>query len=802
MKNWIVIWLLGGLLAGCAEHDEMTMPPVAPADTTFAVSVADSVFSRFASFESLAVKVTRSKASEGTIRISTDADWLSLQTDTLPADGIISFSTTDNPSNTRREARLTFTANTQTAAITLSQLSVADDDENTDPAADGYLGYGYDIYQSIDNPMSVRKTHPVMSVDVLRTYSSQTTYEVVHENRLSRTEFNITYARSASEFAKLLTASASNTDVALMGFRQNVDMLSKVCRKEELMVSNYAYGTMTKAVWSRAIDRGALTHLRDRGKQLFTYAFQIDLQRVTGQTGSERRQALDELLDKYGTHVVMQADYGGKIDYTFCMTKSGSLRYDEEIRCQAEYTLGRLPRAEWDDQQQSALSSSKQIEGAINIKGGDPSLRHQLEQDVKGLGAGDGLPPEHMMQWLGSINYSDHPGSDESLEVIHFDIIPLWDLFTGEMRQEVMQAVMDRANKSNCKVSDAFASTDVYWLDITDALRFDKSLSRIVYVKGVPVLNVCQEYIPQIRADERVNVAYPIYNYKAGLTQGIFLGDGVHRPAYVMFGGDECYVVPIETLKQDAKLTELAYVGGNLYPERHDYIFQTVTPETYDDMFLYRYEGETHATPVVKVGPTFWTRTDIGHGMGFTPTPDSDDDVRDVMADGTLYTRFQYDVISAAQRANAWGYGYEPNTYFKRDNNRHWYLPEPYQVRQLYNYLGHSPKALFRGGVSGFEAAFHGYRGQADIENGNALGDNQHRGLNTLNIVASKAVGNSAEACLMVLDAHYHLKLITDATYSGENANQWRTNYYPVRLCRGACYEYPSLSKIKEIQNK
>ena len=82
-------------------------------------------------------------------------------------------------------------------------------------------------------------------------------------------------------------------------------------------------------------------------------------------------------------------------------------------------------------------------------------------------------------------------------------------------------------------------------------------------------------------------------------------------------------------------------------------------------------------------------------------------DVRDVMADGTLYTRFQYDVSSAAQRANAWGYGYEPNTYFKRDNNRHWYLPEPYQVRQLYNYLGHSPKALFRGGVSGFEAAFH-----------------------------------------------------------------------------------------------
>lgn len=801
MKYWIVILLLGGLMVGCAEHDEMSTPSVAPADTCFTVSVADSVLSRFASFESVAVKVTRSKASEGTIHVSTDASWLSLQSDTLPADGMISFTTIDNNTATRRHARLTFSAGTS-ATLTLTQLSAADDGQNADPASDGYLGYGYDIYQSIDNPMSVRKTHPVMSLGVLRSYSSQTTYEVVHENRLSRTDFNIIYARSASEFAKLLTASASNTEVELMGFRQNVDLLSKVCRQEELMVSNYAYGTMTKAVWSRAIDRGALMHLRDRGKQLFTYEFQIDLQRVTGQTGSDRQRALEQLLNKYGTHVVMQADYGGKIDYTFCMTKSGSLRYDEEMRCQAEYTFGRLPRAEWNEQQQSVLSSSKQIDGAINIKGGQPSLRSQLEQDIKGLTSGDCLPPEHLLAWLGSINYSDHPGNDESLEVIHFDIIPLWDLFSGQLRQEVMQAVINRANQSNCKVSDAFASTDVYWLNLTDALRFENSLSRIIYVKDVPVVNVCQEYIPQIRADERVNVAYPIYNNKVGLTQGLFLGDGVHQPAYVMFGGGDCYVDPIDDLNPGTVLSELAYVAGNLYPDRHQQVFQTVTPETYDDMFVYRYGGVTHVTPVVKIGATFWTRSDIGHGMGFTPDPDNYDDVRDVIADGTLFARFQYDVNNEAQRANAWNYGYEPNSYYKSANNRHWYLPETLQVRQLYAYLGHSPKALFRGGVSGFDAAFNGYYGTVDIQHQNSLGNDEYHGRGVLNIVASKATSNIGDACLMVLDNHYHLQLIDDHTYAGENARQWRVNYYPVRLCRGACYEYPSLSKIKEIQNK
>ena len=401
----------------------MTRPEV-PTDTGFTVSAADSLLSRFASFENITVKVTRSEKGEGAITVTANADWLTLKTDTLPDDGIISLATTDNKGTTRREALLTFSSTTGSkATLRLYQRCMADDDENADPAAEGYLGYGYDIYQSLDNPMAVRKTHAVLSLDQLRTQSSDITYELVHENRLSRTDFNIYSARSISEYATLLTNAASNTEVTLMGCKQNCDQLQQVSRQEDLMVSNLAYGVMQKAVWSRTIDRGALMHLRDAGMQLFTFEFKQDLQKVTGQTGAARADALAQLLDKYGTHVVIQADYGGKIDYTFSMTKTGSLQYDEELRCQAEFTLGRLPKAEWSDKQSAVLSSSKQAHGAINITGGSAATRQQLQQDVAGLGAADGLPPEHLLQWLGSINYSDHPGSDESLDVVHFDIM-------------------------------------------------------------------------------------------------------------------------------------------------------------------------------------------------------------------------------------------------------------------------------------------------------------------------------------------------------------------------------------------
>ena len=789
--------LLGVLLVGCSEHEETLTEPEVPADAVFTVSAADTLLSRFASFENITVKVAHSEKDEGAITVNANADWLTLKTDTLPKDGIISLATTDNKSSTRREALLTFSSATGTkATLRLYQRCIADDDVNADPAADGYLGYGYDIYQSLDNPMAVRKTHAVLSLDQLRTQSSDITYEVVHENRLSRTDFNIYSARSISEYATLLTNSASNTEVKLMGCKQNCDQLQQVTRKEDLMVSNVAYGVMQKAVWSRTIDRGALMHLRDAGNQLFTFEFKQDLQKVTGQTGAARADALARLLDKYGTHVVVQADYGGKIDYTFTMTKTGSLRYDEELRCQAEFTLGRLPKAEWSDKQSSVLSSSKQAQGAINITGGSAATRQQLQQDVKGLGAADGLPPEHLLQWLGSINYSDHPGTDEALDVIHFEIIPLWDLFTGDLQREVMHAVLSRADLSSCKVSDAIANIDLYWIDLSKAVQFgiddNATLSRIVYVKGVPVLNVCSEYVPMIRADERVNIAYPIYNNKVGLSlgfSGLFLGDGIHQPAYVMFDKTDCYVEPITTLTGETVLNQIGYVGGNLYHDRHQLPFQNVTPETHDDFFIYRYNGETHTTPVVKVGASFWTRRDITHGMGFTPDPDSDDDVREIMTDGTLFTRFQYDVTAQAGRFNSWSYGYD---------GKRWNLPQPAQVYQLFIYMGITPKALFRGQVSGFNAQFNGYQGQADILNSNALGENAHRGKGELNIVASKSSNSVDDACLMLLDSHYRLQLIDDKTYPGGDAKQWRTNYYPVRLCRGMGYEYPSLQTIQD----
>ena len=792
------------LLAACSGHDD-TLPelePVAPTDSTMlTASVGDSVLARFASYESMDVSFTGRKADDGAITVGTDADWLTLLTDTLPDDGIVSLATTDNVGSTRREALLTFaTTSGRKATLRLVQLSVADDDQNSNAQADGFVGYGYDIYQSLDDPMSVRKWRPVFSMVQLRQRDYIDTYETIHKSRLSRTETKVYSSRSFYEFSHELTASSSNIEASVLGCTVNCQRVRKATTTSDLVESNIGYGTLVKTVWSVAIDRGAIQEMQRSGYVYLDPSFDQAQADIRNNRGGARTDALNKLIATYGTHVVMQADFGGKLEYTFTMRKMGTRNMEQAMSEEARFTLGQINRNDR-FQNQTVLTSSKQADDAIRIRGGSASTRSTLESDIKGMGSNGQIDPAHLMQWLGSINYNGN-SSDESLAIIHFDLLPIWEVVGSDIRNEVMAAVLARANRSSVKLSDEQLQTDLYWMDISKATQFDeaddKSLSRIVYVKGTPVLNICQEYIPQIRSDQRVLVAYPIYKNIVRMSQGIFLGDGCHQPAYVMFGGADCYLEPIDTLAPDARLTQIAYVGGNLYPDRHGLPFQTVSPETHDDVFIYRYAGETFTTPVVKIGSAFWTRRDIAHNMGFTPDPDDDDDVRDMLVDGVLFTRFQYDLVSPAQRVNSWNYGYDVDNRYTADNNKLWYLPQPTQVRNLYDYLGLTPKALFRGGVSGFNAQFNGYRGQADILNQNAIGTNGHYGKGELNVIASKATSQLTDACLMVLDKHYRLRLVDDQTYAGENARQWRTNYYPVRPCRGACYEYPPLDTMKE----
>ena len=811
----LIVLLL--LTTGCSEHDDSPMGN-GPWSVAWCGDEGVPTLTNYASFESAKVEVNGQSSGEAVV-VSCDDDWLSLQTDTLPEDGVIAFSVQENEGDSRRTAHLTIkgTANeSHVTTLEVIQRSKSELDQNgSDARSCLYLGYGYNIFKALDNAMSVRTTEAILNYQSLTEMSFPSTYEVIHESRLSRTEMKYYNALSLQEFSSQLTSSSSNSDIELQGSIQNCNDAMKCCSESSVRQQNFGMGSMVKTVASRLIDKGALLDLRAKHNLPFTTAFTIDYQRVKQSKGSAQEEAILRLLNKYGTHLIIQTDLGGRIDYTFTLNKELTVNNEGEMREEVDYTLGHLTLSDRNKNYQHSTSSQKNLPEAITLRGGSEDSRAAMKKALLQLTPESQISPELITEWLSTVNYEESPAYSPNLDVIHFELFPLWDLVDDELRTAFINVTLKLSQQSDCQLSSRFLGTDVYTIrsdskDLTDFSKVgrDGSLSRLLFLRSggkmEPVLLACSEYVPAIRTDQRVTILYPICDRRMRMNQGLFIGDGIHQPAFVGFSKSDCYVNPIDTLPTGRIIRTVYYINGNLHLDSKGIIpldEQQLGRTVIDDEMIFRTAEDSkmivHRHPVVKIGSLFWTRHDIDHEMLFTLYGGDDSNTRDVITNDLLFTNFQYDVCNISMVRNSWTFGYKPITALSSKPNTKWYLPLPANVEELYAFIGFNPKSLFRGQVSGFEAAFNGYLGKYDLCNGNSvingstLKTPQYQG--KLNIISAKINDKGDGSCLLMLDDRYRLTCVNDASSN----SKWRGNFYPVRLCRGSFYTFHTLETIQ-----
>ncbi len=823
----IALLLLTALLTACHDDGDDTTPPVPLTPGAWSVSVVGGTcdddgtpaLSWRAAYESLTVSIGGRTADTRVVAVSLHADenWLSVTGDTLAADSIVAITTTTNTTGSRREAVVTFADadapddTLRQASLRIVQFSQADNGHNADPRDQLYIGYGYDVYKALESPMAVRTKASVIDYNRLVELGQNYNVNYVQDCHLAQTGVRYVASNSIHAFGRDLTEQQT-------GDRENhFEGCCQDCKKAEQLIEtakgqltqhNFGHGTIQKAVASRVVDHAAFIDLLNRGEMPFTADVSDRFYRLSNEIKqpAERARYIEQMLTDYGTHVIIQADMGGRVDYTFTMQKSTSFNSEEEMKQEVDYTLGRI--ADTDRTAANRIpSSSKSKEGAITVSGGSSAMRTQLENDIKALGGSGQISPTHLSDWLASINYSVNFERDASLEIIHFGLIPLWDLVPASLRQEFIAATFRLAQRSDSQLPASFTGTDVYEIDASEKALFDftaadrqeqpGSLCRLLYVDGEPVMEVCSEYVPKIRTDKRVVMAYPIYRQQIRQNQGLFLGDGIHQPAYVGFSGADSYVDPIDSLAPGKKISRFYYVNGNLLLTNPTGVngLTGKSRTVQDDMFWFNYAGESHRHPIVKVGSQFWTRYDINHEMSFCANPDASRPKYQEYLDekgGRLYACFYRSVSSRTQKENDWTWGYRPNTYYDGQPNMCWYLPAEQDVRQLYAFLGFNPKALFPGQVSGWNAQFNGYYGIHDFLNNCAFtdGENNIRYAGELNIIAVRHDEEKGNPVFLVLDRHYSLTL-------HEATGDFHRDYFPVRAVRGYLFKYPTLNTIK-----
>lgn len=543
-----------------------------------------------------------------------------------------------------------------------------------------------------------------------------------------------------------------------------------------------AYARLYKIVSSRSIDRGVLEYLVATygvDELPFTQGFMEHYKKVIDANSSTRRDKIKNMVNTYGTHLVIEALAGGSIDYVVTFDRTYASEFEKDAEEQCSRVFGKSTGSS-SSSSHSVVTSSMSNDNTFSISGGTADSRTALQNAIKGLSNAGALPTDRLQKWLSTVYYS--PDNKKNLDIIDFNFMPIWDLFADQkIRLEVQSVVTEMASQSNNIYTDEELGIDNYVIDLTKSdFTFPAdgsgSLVKVMYSNGTPLLEICSEYVPKIRTDRRVTVFYPIKNGRTSHSQGLFPGDGEgNRPAFVSFYENSCYVAPVEGYGYYDRIKTAYWMHGNLYEQ--DYGVECrQAPGAKTLPHQLQFNTSDIKYDVVKIGSGYWTRRNVMQSMYFGTLNGRSFIRRErIYNDGKgdmlyAYIFNQQSTFMIAQR-KIYGAEREPSV----DMALYWYLPTQHDKENLTDYIGRNTKSLFKGGTSGFDAQFCGYF---------ATGTSAPSDASNCYIAFKESAASTARGCALVLKPDY-----TWNTQEVSGINKM----YPVRLFRTRYFIYPNL---------
>ena len=784
-------WMLciGILFVGCKDDND-DLPGQGP--WSLEVTGADTDGSRNEAVIDMygryySIYTTQKGEPDAALLLRTEAEWLTLMADTLPADGILQFLAEENGEARERTATIYVESASnpeRQTVITIRQRSESSYGENdSNPYSDFRVGFGFSAFDEFKSPRSVRGK--VIDISCLMRYDNDSTFQSTQEVLRGREDFTITNTWSLQEMSSKLTQEMVST-TKFLGVKKTTRRYKEVATKD-VREQACVYARLQKTVATRSIDGGALRYLVNLPSgELpyglpFTTEFKQAYDAIVNSSDEVQTKAIQAMLDKFGTHLVTEASVGCMMDMTLTFDKSESYDLESEAEQKSRSIFGRS----------SGNNSSTKTEhmtcninnsNCIQIFGGSAETRNALENQVNNLTNASQLSPTLVEAWMSSVSVGMLKNHRENLEVIDFHFIPIWELFTdSKISGRIQQEVIDMANRSDCSFTAAELSIDNYEIDLANSkltefgTGSDATLVRVARVNdkdNTPILEICQEYVPKICSDRRINVFYPIFAGQTRIGQGLFPGDGQgNPPAMLTFSDGDVFVNPLQGYGYRDVITTAYYIHGNLYTETYDMGINKDLTLTVEDELLTISET---SYPIVKIGSGFWTRKNMTVEMSFGSEYRGRFRVYETLQNGMLYAQIfgknspffltNYQNIYGTEVDNATAKAIK------------WYLPTLSDKRNLTDYLGRNHKSLMKGQPSGFDAEFAGFYGSLDPRTGENLWDTKLRDVGQYCYIPFKTLINSTDGQALVLAPDY--------TWQSYSIASSHNNYFPVRLFR------------------
>lgn len=674
------------LMTACQDkREDISVPPLSLSETEVTIGPLGRYY---------AVNIGNVSPDDSVVAASTSSDWV--QVDELSS-SMIRIYVCPNDDESRRSATVCITTNLGgSATLSVIQRSDAESDANALPTGDnltvqGRVGFGYDLMCDYMDPKSA--TELIFDYNALllaeREYGT-----IVAQDRRNRLDYTLHTAYSIAEMAENLMSEQTD-GVSFFGLSRKMTKYKSVqsFRNE---AQSYGFAKISKIVATRYIDMGKIDALIREGQtNIFTDEFRKCYEAVIKDPSES---VIQSMVKKYGTHVVTYADLGGRLEYTINFQAEQVSR--DEMEATMKYKNGNYR----DSDSRRRLEKLNNTWSSMNVTvfGGSPEAADALQHASPTTNTNQQIPSDLLAAWTNTIvNDAEH---QKNLAMSNCRLIPIWQLFPQENIRNAVLSYIIRLSE-NMMLSpetrellglSGYKKFGVNRLNLygfgTDE---NATLVKVAYVDNVPMLEICNEYVPQIRGDKRVTIVYPVVGQRSNIRRGVFPGNGENPPCEVSFDDEGgCYVAQIEGYHPGDVLDTLFYIDGALYPESMNVPVTDADSKLYleDQALITEHRnGQIYfqsKTPIVKIGSGYWGRNCIKKPKDLFGT------------DTILY----FSPIGNSERVSGqdWGYPIE--------GREMWFFPEGNVMNVLLNYLGNNIKVLFKGCQSGLNTESEGYQ--------------------------------------------------------------------------------------------
>ena len=493
-------------------------------------------------------------------------------------------------------------------------LTRGDDESNASGSEDRVgdiafaVGYGYNLI-SEPGVKSVSRC-PIIALEKLKAAGNGFGRQL---NGVSSNSYSETYAESTIDEIITKMSIESKVSGSKCGFSAEVGG-SFTSSQKKSKNHFFVMGTHDISVRNVVLVGPSTAQLKD----YMTDNAKADFEGTNGLYPSTQ-EGFKKLIENYGTHLILQAELGGRLRYATTVDKSlASNETEAKAYANASYKntiVSGEVKASAEQQKKYEKNESKVITNVTTL-GGDFAIASQID------GQGNDNDTK-INDWKKSLSEF----KNLMMVGINNELVPIYELIEDPDRAADLKEYIETGLVADAE--EIYYTTDLTHIVIPSLEKLTDRKEKItsglfkggwrnycptqvydVIENGEIVAQICHEFIPKITIEDRVTTIYPVRNNKADYSNGYFLGTDKKQACRIHWDS-EGNVKFSDYAKNKGRLNEMFIRNGELSTReanQRNIAKADITEAEVQDKKAKDGDG---AYGLVKIGTKIWSREDF-----------------------------------------------------------------------------------------------------------------------------------------------------------------------------------------------